>query len=49
MAYRSEFTDDASVYEAAGHRVTLIDGNRENIKITIPQDIALAELILAQQ
>ena len=49
VAYRSEFTDDASVYEAAGHRVTLIDGNRENIKITIPQDIALAELILAQQ
>jgi 2-C-methyl-D-erythritol 4-phosphate cytidylyltransferase len=49
VAYRSEFTDDASVYEAAGYRVTLIDGNRENIKITIPQDIALAEIILQQQ
>ena len=49
VAYRPEFTDDASVYEAAGHVVTLIEGNRENIKITIPQDIALAQLILAQQ
>ena len=47
--YREEFTDDASVYEAAGNRVTLIDGNRENIKITIPQDIALAEIILSQR
>ena len=49
VPYRPEFTDDASVYEAAGYRVTLIEGNRENIKITIPQDIALAEIILQQQ
>lgn len=49
VTYRAEFTDDASVYEAAGYRVTLIEGNRENIKITIPQDIALAEIILQQQ
>ena len=47
--YSPEFTDDASVYEAYGYSVTLIDGNRENIKITIPQDIALAEIILSQQ
>ncbi len=47
--YCSEFTDDASVYERAGHSVTLIEGNKENIKITIPQDIALAEIILSQQ
>lgn len=47
--FRPDFTDDASVAEAAGHSITLIDGNRENIKITIPQDIALAEIILSQQ
>lgn len=48
VAYRAEFTDDASVYEAAGNTITLVEGNRENIKITIPQDIALAEIIIAQ-
>ncbi|MBR6758732.1 MAG: 2-C-methyl-D-erythritol 4-phosphate cytidylyltransferase [Bacteroidaceae bacterium] len=45
--YRNEFTDDASVYEAAGHHINLIDGNSENIKITIPQDIILAEYLLS--
>lgn len=49
VPFRPDFTDDASVAEAAGHNITLIDGNRENIKITIPQDIALAEIILSQQ
>lgn len=47
LPYRSEYTDDASVYEAAGHSVTLIDGNSENIKITIPQDIVLAEYLIS--
>lgn len=47
LPYRSEFTDDASVYEAAGHRITLVDGNSENIKITIRQDIVLAEYLLS--
>lgn len=46
--YRPEYTDDATVFEAAGFTVMLITGNRENIKITIPQDIALAEIILSQ-
>ncbi len=49
VPYRSDFTDDASVYEAQGDAVTLIEGNSENIKITIPQDIALAEMILSQK
>lgn len=44
---RPEFTDDASVYEAAGHEVTLIEGNRENIKITYRQDLALAAILLS--
>ena len=40
------FTDDASVMEAAGHTVHLIEGNHDNIKITHPGDIAIAENIL---
>ncbi len=37
------FTDDASVVESAGHPITLIEGNIENIKITKPSDILVAE------
>lgn len=33
------FTDDASVVEALGEKVTMVDGNRENIKITTPYDL----------
>ncbi|MBQ9672662.1 MAG: 2-C-methyl-D-erythritol 4-phosphate cytidylyltransferase [Prevotella sp.] len=44
--YRDSFTDDASVVEAYGHAVTLVDGNRENIKITTPADLLLAESLL---
>ena len=43
--YNSNFTDDASVVEAMGHKVTLVKGNRENIKITTPFDLKLAELL----
>ena len=44
--YRPEFTDDASVVEELGHRVALVDGNRENIKITTPSDIQYAEFLI---
>ena len=44
--YRDSFTDDASVVESFGHPVTLVDGNRENIKITTPADLLIAESIL---
>lgn len=37
------FTDDASVYESMYGEVTLVEGNRENIKITTPADMKLAE------
>ncbi|MDO5490300.1 MAG: 2-C-methyl-D-erythritol 4-phosphate cytidylyltransferase [Bacteroidaceae bacterium] len=37
------FTDDASMLEAVGHPVTLVDGNRENIKLTSPADMKMAE------
>ena len=40
------FTDDASVVEAAGHTVALCEGERENIKITTPADLTMAEAIL---
>ena len=41
-----EFTDDASVVELAGTPVRLVMGNRENIKITFPEDLIIAELFL---
>ena len=47
--YSDAFTDDASVVEAAGGEVTLVEGNRENIKITTPFDLAVAEAVLGLQ
>ncbi len=43
----SAFTDDASVVEACGYSVTLVEGNRENIKLTTPFDLTIAEALLA--
>ena len=40
--YTDFFTDDASVVERFGHPVTLVPGNRENIKITTPFDLTIA-------
>ena len=40
------FTDDASVVEAYGSPITLVEGNRENIKITTPYDLLLAETLV---
>ncbi len=45
--YSDLFTDDASVVESAGHAITLVDGNRENIKITTPFDMTVAEALAA--
>ena len=44
--YNDGFTDDASVVESYGHPITLVEGNRENIKITTPYDITVAEAII---
>lgn len=44
--YKPFFTDDASVVEASGNPVFLVDGNRENIKITTPFDLKIAEALL---
>ena len=43
--YQPGFTDDASVVEHLGHRVALVEGNRENIKLTTPSDIQYAEFL----
>ena len=40
------FTDDASVVEAFGFDITLVEGNRENIKITTPYDLKIAEVLV---
>ena len=47
--YNDGFTDDASVVESYGHQITLVEGNRENIKITTPYDITVAEAIINSQ
>ena len=47
--YNDGFTDDASVVEAFGLSITLVEGNRENIKITTPFDIVVAEAIINYQ
>jgi 2-C-methyl-D-erythritol 4-phosphate cytidylyltransferase len=44
--YCEDFTDDASVVEAYGHPITLVEGNRENIKITTPYDLRIAEVLI---
>jgi 2-C-methyl-D-erythritol 4-phosphate cytidylyltransferase/2-C-methyl-D-erythritol 2,4-cyclodiphosphate synthase len=43
------FTDDAAFCETDGHPVTVISGQRDNIKITHPEDMALAEQYIFSQ
>lgn len=43
---RREFTDDAEIAEWAGLRVAMVEGDRNNIKITHPEDFARAERML---
>jgi len=43
QSYDANFTDDASVLERMGHTIHLAEGNRENIKITDPVDLFIAE------
>jgi len=44
--YQKVFTDDASVYESMGGKIHLVEGNRENIKITEPLDLIIAEALV---
>ena len=46
--YKDKYTDEASVVEAFGLTVNLIEGERNNIKITTPFDLRLAEILLPE-
>jgi 2-C-methyl-D-erythritol 4-phosphate cytidylyltransferase len=44
--YLPEFTDDATVLEKTGIKINLVEGNRENIKITTPEDLIISAALL---
>jgi 2-C-methyl-D-erythritol 4-phosphate cytidylyltransferase len=44
--YSEDFTDDATVLEKTGEKINLIEGNRENIKITNPEDLLISAALL---
>jgi 2-C-methyl-D-erythritol 4-phosphate cytidylyltransferase len=44
--YSHEYTDDATLLERAGESIHLVDGNRENIKITNPEDLVIAAALV---
>jgi 2-C-methyl-D-erythritol 4-phosphate cytidylyltransferase len=44
-----DVTDDASLVEMLGHKVKLYTGSYDNIKVTTPDDLALAEIILKKR
>ncbi len=44
--YHKSFTDDASVVEQLGYKIYLVEGNKENIKITTPEDLKMAEVLV---
>ena len=45
----STLTDDASVAEMAGHKISLFEGSYENIKVTTPEDLIIAEALLKRK
>lgn len=45
----TSLTDDASVAERSGHTISLFEGSYENIKITTPEDLVIAESLLKQK
>lgn len=47
--FDASFTDDASVVEALGEKIALVDGERTNIKLTTPEDMAYAEWLLSRE
>ncbi|MBA4198451.1 MAG: 2-C-methyl-D-erythritol 4-phosphate cytidylyltransferase [Chitinophaga sp.] len=49
LPYNESFTDEASVVEAAGNEIFLIEGEYDNIKITRPIDLIIAEKILDER
>lgn len=49
LGYNPLFTDDATVAEQSGMVVSIVDGNRENIKITTPADMMYAEAVISSE
>lgn len=49
VEFQDRFTDEASVVEAAGGKVHLVEGEPTNIKITTPMDLSFAEQLLADR
>ncbi|WP_184541627.1 2-C-methyl-D-erythritol 4-phosphate cytidylyltransferase [Mucilaginibacter sp. FT3.2] len=49
QTFTPQFTDDASVVEQLGVAIHLTEGSHQNIKITFPEDIAIAELLLSKK
>jgi 2-C-methyl-D-erythritol 4-phosphate cytidylyltransferase len=47
--YKERFTDEATVIEAFGLKISLVEGEENNIKITSPVDLAIAEKILEER
>lgn len=47
LAYRDNFTDEATVVEAFGSKVHLVEGEENNLKITLPADLFIAERLLS--
>jgi 2-C-methyl-D-erythritol 4-phosphate cytidylyltransferase len=45
--FSSETTDDAMLLEKTGEMIHLVGGNRENIKITNPEDLAIAGTLIS--
>ncbi len=49
VPFSEAFTDDASVVESAGYKIVLTQGSRQNIKITHPMDLLIAEELLRNE
>lgn len=47
--YETSFTDEATVVEAMGQSVRLVEGERSNLKITVPEDLLIAEALLKER
>lgn len=47
--YQVHFTDEATVVESRQHKVWLVEGDRNNIKLTTPEDLLLAENIIQRK
>lgn len=49
QSFSNTFTDDASVVESLGYKIAMVEGNSENIKVTRPLDLVIAEALLTKK